>query len=54
MKNIIQEGYDNEIINKEKYEGMISDDKHSGKFYCLFKIHKAYEEGSTPPEAEFI
>ena len=40
IRNIIQEGFENEILSKEEYEAMSADDKDPAKFYCTFKVHK--------------
>ena len=40
IRNLVQEGLDNEILSKEEYEAMPADDKDAAKFYCTFKVHK--------------
>ena len=40
IRNIVQEGLDNEILTKEEYVAMLADDKEAAKFYCTFKLHK--------------
>ena len=33
IRNLVQEGFDNDILNKEEYNAMISDDTEAAKFY---------------------
>ena len=47
--NIVQEGYDNQILSKQEYQAMLDMSDNPGKFYCTFKVHKSHEQGSTPP-----
>ena len=47
--NLIQEGYDNQILTKQEYEAMSDISENAGKFYCTFKVHKSHEVGKAPP-----
>ena len=47
--NLVQEGYDNQILSKQEYEAMNDISDNPGKFYCTFKVHKQHDEGTTPP-----
>ena len=54
IKMVIEEGFDNEWLSGEEFEAMDPVDKHPGKFYCTFKVHKKHNEGSVPPERPII
>ena len=50
--NIIEEAFDNETISKDEYEAMMPPKDEApvpGCFYCTFKVHKKYEQGTAPP-----
>ena len=50
ITNIVKEGFDNEILNKQEYAAMApGDNVIPGRFYALFKVHKDYEHGKAPP-----
>ena len=49
IRNLVQEGLDNEILSKEEYDAMLADDKDAAKFYCTFKVHKNHEPMTAPP-----
>ena len=51
---LIEEGLDNEYISKEEFDAMNPSEKTPGKFYQLFKVHKAHEVGKAPPERPII
>ena len=51
---LIEEGLDNEYISKEEIDAMNPSEKTPGKFYQLFKVHKAHEVGKAPPERPII
>ena len=42
LEKILQEGVENEHITREEYDAMLSSDMNPGKFYSIFKIHKAH------------
>ena len=44
---LVQSGYDNEIISKDEFEAMCPESKTASKFYCNFKIHKPHNH--IPP-----
>ena len=50
LANLLQEGLDNEIINKEHFTAIDPKAKLAAKFYMTFKIHKEHAHGKTPPE----
>ena len=54
IKNLLEEGYNNNIINKEEYEEMDPEKKHPSNFYCTFKVHKPHVEGTASPERPII
>ena len=54
IRNLVQEGFDNNILNKEEYEAMLSDDKEAAKFYCTFKVHKRHEPMMAPPTRPIV
>ena len=51
---LIEEGLDNEYIDKDEFEAMDPTEKGPGKFYELFKVHKEHEMGKAPPERPII
>ena len=46
---LLEEGRDNDYIDKKDFEAMDPTDKDTGRFYQLFKIHKEHENGQLPP-----
>ena len=54
IRNLIEEGFDNEYLNKEEFTAMDPEEKGPGKFYQLFKVHKHHTPGETPPERPII
>ena len=54
IKNLLEEGYNNNILNKEEYDAMDPEKKNPSTFYCTFKVHKPHKEGDTPPERPII
>ena len=54
IRNIVQEGLDNQILSKEEFEAMIADDKDAAKFYCTFKVHKKHEPMTAPPPRPIV
>ena len=55
MENIVKEGFDNEILNKEEYTAMLpGEDEKPGRFYATFKVHKDYTDGTAPPERAIV
>ena len=50
--SIVREAFDNELLSKEEYHAMSPADDDvpvPGRFYCTFKMHKEFEEGTAPP-----
>ena len=35
IRNIVQEGLENDILSKEEHDAMIADDREAAKFYCM-------------------
>ena len=54
IKNIIAEGFEKNLPDKDDIEAMNPDGKGVGKFYCNFKVHKSHPQGSIPPERPII
>ena len=54
IKEVLDEAFDNEIINKEEHNAMNPIDKPPAKFYCTYKVHKDHEPGKAPPERPII
>ena len=54
IRNLVQEGLDNEILNQEEYNAMLSDEKEAAKFYCTFKVHKKHEPMTAPPPRPIV
>ena len=54
IRNTLEEALKNKIITEEEFKAMDPDDKHPGKFYCNFKIHKPHTPGTTPPPRPII
>ena len=54
IKALLEEGYNNNLINKEEYEAMDPEKKNPSTFYCTFKVHKPHIEGTAPPERPII
>ena len=54
LKNILQEGLDNEIISNTEFDAMNPEGKTPGKFYCTFKVHKQHEPMRAPPERPIV
>ena len=55
IAKIVQEGYDNNILNKEEFTAMTpAEDVKPGRFYATFKVHKQYEHGTAPPERAIV
>ena len=42
------------LISKAEFDHMDPTDKPPGKFYELFKVHKAHEAGKPPPERPIV
>ena len=54
IENIVKEGLDNEVLNKEEYKAMLpEEDEKPGCVYATFKVHKDYTHG-TPPQERVI
>ena len=51
---LIEEGFDNEIISKDEYSAMDPTNMGPAKFYELFKVHKSHTPGVAPPERPII
>ena len=51
---LLEEGFNNRYITKEEFEAMKTDEKHFGKFYCTFKVHKPHTINKAPPERPII
>ena len=54
IDQVLKEGYDNDILNREEFTAMSPENKGPGRFYCTFKVHKKHAEGTTPPERPII
>ena len=54
IRNIVQEGLENDILSKEEHDAMIADDRESAKFYCTFKVHKKHEPMTAPPPRPIV
>jgi len=54
ISNLLQEIFDNGVLSKSDFEAMLPEEKHAGKFYCTFKVHKEHEHGTTPPPRPII
>jgi hypothetical protein len=54
IRNLVQEGFDTDILSKEEYNAMLSDDKEAAKFYCTFKVHKSHEPMTAPPPRPIV
>ena len=54
IRNLVQEGLDNDILSKEEYTAMLADDKEAAKFYCTFKVHKKHEPMTAPPPRPIV
>ena len=54
LTNLVQEAYDNKIINENEFLALDPKDKGPGRFYCTFKVHKKHEEGKAPPERPIV
>ena len=42
------------IISEEEYRHMDPTEKSAARLYMLFKVHKAHQEGTAPPERPVI
>ena len=49
INDVLDEALEENIISKQYYNEMKTEDKTAGKFYCTFKVHKTHEKGTTPP-----
>ena len=54
IRNIVQEGLENDILSKEEHDAMIADDREAAKFYCTFKVHKKHEPMTAPPPRPIV
>ena len=54
IKSVVKEGLDNQILSKEEYDAMLSDDKDAAKFYCTFKVHKNHKPMTAPPPRPIV
>ena len=54
IRNLVKEGFENEILSKEEYNAMLADDKEAAKFYCTFKVHKRHEPMTAPPPRPIV
>ena len=52
LMDLLNSGYDNEIITKQEFEAMCPEGKTASRFYCNFKIHKTHEH--VPPVRAII
>ena len=48
ITDILNKALKKEIITKDEYSVMVSDDKTPGRFYCNFKVHKQHEHIPPP------
>ena len=54
IRNLVKEGFENDILSKEEYNAMLADDKEAAKFYCTFKVHKKHEPMTAPPPRPIV
>jgi hypothetical protein len=54
IRNIVQEGLENDILSKEEHDAMIADDREAAKFYCTVKVHKKHEPMTAPPPRPIV
>ena len=54
IRNLVQEGLDNDILSKEEYTAMLADEKEAAKFYRTFKVHKKHEPMTAPPPRPIV
>ena len=54
MKNLIDEGLNNNIITQIEYNAINPEDKNLARFYCNFKVHKKYEHKKAPQPRAII
>ena len=54
IRNLVQEGIENDILSKEESDAMIADEKDAAKFYCTFKVHKKHEPMTAPPPRPIV
>ena len=54
ITKVIQEGFNNEILNKNEYKEMLPENRGVGRFYCTFKVHKDKGDGCLPPERPIV
>ena len=40
IRNLIEEGCENDILAEDEYSAMKSYEKDAARFYCTFKVHK--------------
>ena len=52
LLQLLQTGYDNEIISKQEFDAMCPIGKTTSRFYCNFKIHKPHQH--IPPVRAII
>ena len=54
IKSVLQEALSNNTITKEEFKAMDPSDKHLGKFYMSFKVHKPHTPMTAPPPRPII
>ena len=52
IKNLIDEGINNNIISKAEYDAINPEDKNLASFYCNFKVHKDYVHKRHPNQGQ--
>ena len=55
INTLLKEAHENKVINDDEKEAMECDEEQGGgKFYCLYKVHKAHVAPQCPPERPII
>ena len=54
IRHFLEKGVEDGIITEDQYNDILQFGKNPGKFYCIFKIHKHHEPGTTPPERPIV
>jgi hypothetical protein len=54
IKQVLEEGYAEDIISWDEYKAMNPEDMDAAKFYCNFKVHKEHEPMTAPPPRPII
>ena len=51
---VLDKAHKDGIISEEEYRHMDPTEKAAARLYLLFKVHKAHQEGTAPPERPVI